>query len=274
MTRAGLSAVTCVLLFGGAALAQDVGTVASTRGVAEVVRAGAVTPAAVGMGIELGDELRTGDGQMRVLFQDESVIDLAENSHLVVDQQVFAPAENRFTSLMRLVSGKARALVGKYYKTPGASYEVETPTAVAGVRGTTFLVSYSPDTDATEVVGIRGQVAVRSVSERIGETVFVTAHEATTVQRDEAPTPPQHVNDQMFEYQVEGLQVLALGNLSNLAAAHPIGGSASVPAPERAPSAAGMAGQLGRDQLRNSGDVAGQPLTVVGSQRGSLGIPF
>jgi hypothetical protein len=32
---------------------------------------------------------------------------------------------------MRLVQGKARALVGKYYGTPGAAYEVQTPTAVA-----------------------------------------------------------------------------------------------------------------------------------------------
>ena len=101
-----------VLLLGTIAMAEDVGTVAATRGTADIGRGGARTAAAVGQTVELGDQLRTGsDGQLRVVFRDDSVIDLAENSSLVVDQQVFDPAASSFSSLMRLVSGKARAFV-------------------------------------------------------------------------------------------------------------------------------------------------------------------
>jgi hypothetical protein len=150
---------------------------------------------------------------------------------------------------------------------------------VAGVRGTSFLVAYNPDTDATEVIGIHGQVQVRSVSERVGGAVFITAQEATTVFRNLPPTAPEMMDEQHFRREVEGLEVLSLGNLgglgAGLAASHPVGAGASVAAPDRAPSAqGGKAGQLGRDQLRNAGDVAGQPLSVVGATRGSLGVPF
>jgi hypothetical protein len=191
---------------------------------------------------------------------------------------VFDPSASNFSSLMRLVSGKARALVGAYYRTTGAVYEVKTPTAVAGVRGTSFLVAYNPDTDATQVIGIHGQVQVRSVSERVGGAVFITAQEATTVFRNLPPTAPEMMDEQHFRREVEGLEVLSLGNLGGLggglAASHPIGAGSTVAAPDRAPSSPGKAGQLGRDQLRNAGDVAGQPLSVVGATRGSLGVPF
>jgi len=268
----------CVILLTGVCLsasiagAQSVGTVAATRGAADIGHAGAWTAAAVGGEVQLGDTLRTGDGQLRVVFQDDSVIDLSENSTLVVDQQVFDPSGGRFTSLMKLVSGKARALVGAYYKTPGASYEMETPTAVAGVRGTSFVVAYNPETDATEVIGIRGQIEVRGVGARVGDRVFITAHEGTLVERGGAPTAPERLDEELFDDRVEGLELLSLGNVGTLAASSPIGAGSSVPAPDQAPSDAGLVGQLGRDELRNFGDVVGQPSTVSG--RGSLGVPF
>jgi hypothetical protein len=264
-----------VLLTASAVLAEDVGTVASVRGAATVVRGGAPTPATVGMAVQLGDELQTGsDGQLRVVFRDDSVIDLSESSALVVDEQVYDPAASSYSSLMRLVAGKARALVGKYYQTPGAVYEVETPTAVAGVRGTSFLVSYDPDSDATRVVGIRGQIQVRSLAERVGEVVYITAQETTTVLRDQAPTPPEPLDERYFRHEIEGLEALSIGNIGSIGVGSPLTAAASVPAPDQAPSSSGLATQLGRDNLRNAGDVAGQPLPIAGATRGSLGVPF
>jgi len=274
MTHAHRFLFGALLLVATAATAEDVGTVASTRGAADVGRGGAWSPAAVGTAVQLGDQLRTGaDGELRIVFRDDSVIDLSPSSALTIDDQVFDPGASRFSSLMRLVQGKARALVSSYYKTSGATYEVQTPTAVAGVRGTSFLVAYNPDTDATEVVGIRGKIEVRSLAERVGGTVYVTAHETTTVGRNAAPSPPEIMDEQRFRHEVEGLQALAVGNLVGVAAARPLGGGASVAAPEKAPSGSAIVSQVGRDQMRNPGDVTGQPL-IVGNGRGSLGVPF
>jgi len=261
------------MLFASAAVAEDVGNVASIRGDAQIGRGGAFTPATVGAAVQLGDELRTGDGQMRVVFRDDSVIDLAENSNMTVDTQVFDPGSSRFTSLMRLATGKARALVSKVYGTAGASYEIQTPTAVAGVRGTSFLIAYDSSSDATSVVGIEGRIMVRSLAEVLNNEVYVTASEATSVGRGMAPTRPEPVDPDYMLHESNVLQPLAGGGAG---AAGGVAGSAAgsnVPPPDRAPSSGGLAGQVGRDELRNSGDVAGQPPAVINSGRGQLGVP-
>src|SRR5215470_14645656 len=173
MAHASRLLFAALLLVASAAAAEDIGTVAATQGAADIGRGGTWTPAAVGMTVQLGDQLRTGsDGQVRVVFRDDSVIDLSPSSALTIDDQVFDPSGGRFSSLLRLVQGKARALVSGYYKTSGATYEVQTPTAVAGVRGTSFLVAYNPDVDATDVVGIHGQIEVRNLAERVRGTVY------------------------------------------------------------------------------------------------------
>ncbi|HSP99278.1 MAG TPA: FecR family protein [Candidatus Dormibacteraeota bacterium] len=262
-----------VLLCASAAVAEDVGSVASTRGEAEIGRGGAFTPATVGATVQLGDELRTGDGQMRVVFRDDSVIDLAEKSSLTVDTQVFDPGSSRFSSLMRLAAGKARALVSQVYGTPGSSYEIQTPTAVAGVRGTTFLIAYDPTRDATDVIGIDGRIMVRSLADVLNNTVYVTASEGTSVTRGMAPTKPEPVDPDYMLHESNVLQPLAVGGAGGGGVAAGAGVKAgNVPPPDRAPSSGSLAGQTGRDEMKNAGDVAGQPPAVI-DNRGQLGVP-
>ena len=272
MMRAHHLLIGAILLLASAVRAEDVGTVAAVRGAAEIGRGGVRTAAAVGMAVQLGDELHTGDdGQLRVVFRDDSVIDLTENSSLVVDQQVFDPAASSFSSVMRLVAGRARALVGEYYRTPGAAYQVETPTAVAGVRGTSFLVVYDPDSDATEVIGIDGRIEVRSLGERAADRLRhrprgdhgVARRGADGTGADGRPALPPAVEGSRRSHSATSA---AWRRTVRCAPAPPF----------RRPTArrrVGLAGQLGRDELRNTGDVAGQPLRRRRS-RGSLGVPF
>jgi hypothetical protein len=126
----------------------------------------------------------------------------------------------------------------------------------------------------TEVIGIRGRIEVRSLAERVGDTVYITENEATTVWRDQVPTPPERLDERRFKQQIEGLDQIALGSVGTLAATSSLSGGTTVPAPDRAPSTSGQATQVGRDSLRNAGDVTGQPLSVVDSSRGGLGVPF
>lgn len=253
---------------GSAAVAQDVGTVAAAQGVAEIHRGGAAISAVVGTPVRVGDELRTGDGKLRVVFQDDSVIDVSERTTLVVNEQVFNPGGGQASSLMNLVVGKARALVSHYYGAAGTSYEVRTPTAVAGVRGTEFIITYDADREVSSVVGIDGFVQVRNLTADADEFIYIGAEETTYVRGDQKPTAPQRIEERLFRDEVEGMELLSMGSASRGAAR-----ASSVAPPERAPVNAGQVGQLGRDQLRNTGDVVGQPLGVI-SNRGSLGVPF
>jgi hypothetical protein len=254
-----------------AALAA-VGQVASVEGIVDIGRAGVFSPAETGMDVELGDELRTADGRLRVIFQDDSVLNLAENTRLVIDSQVFEPEQSRFNSVMRLLGGKVRAAVSEYYQQPGAEYEVETPTAVAGVRGTTFLVTYDEMDDVTEVLGIRGRVHVRNLDERLGEGVYVSAKEATTVVPGQDPAPPSVLDELRFRERLDALEILGRQGLGNVASGATLQTGGEVAAADRAPLATSGATTL--DDLRDASDVAGQPLGVVETTRGRLGVPF
>ena len=256
------------------ALAQDVGTVASVAGQAEVGRGGNWGTAAPGMGVQLGDQLQTKDGRMRVVFQDDSVLNLAENTTITVDDQIFQPEQGTFKSLMKLMRGKVRATVGSVYQQTGSAYEIETPTAVAGVRGTTFLVSFDADSDVTEVLGIRGRVHVRGLAERLGDGVFVTAHEITAVDSGAAASKPERLDEQMFRDRVEGLEILGLRGAGDLMAGIAVQTGAAVAAPDRAPLTAASKVTSTIDGLRDASDVTGQPIPVVQATRGSLGVPF
>jgi hypothetical protein len=57
---------------------------------------------------------------------------------------------------------------------PGSSYRVKTPTAVAGVRGTVFLVKASGN--ETDVVTIEGSVELASL--KTGETIVLNSGQA------------------------------------------------------------------------------------------------
>ena len=82
-------------------------TIASLEGSAEIGRSGTWYPAKLGLAIYLGDELRTPKpGRLRVVFQDDSVLTLGDDSHVVVDEQVFDPNQGTVRSFMRLLRGK------------------------------------------------------------------------------------------------------------------------------------------------------------------------
>lgn len=255
-----------------AAAVAAVGHIAVVEGQADLGRGGEYSAAGVGMEIELGDELRTADGRLRVVFQDDSVLNIAENTRLVVDEQVFQPEQGRFNSVMRLLGGKVRAAVSRYYQEPGAAYEVETPTAVAGVRGTTFLVTYDDSDEVTEVIGIRGRVHVRSLDERLGDGVYVSAKEATSVSPGTEPAPPSLLDEMFFRERLDAFEIIGRQGLGNVASGAAVQGGGEVAPADRAPLTGSQVTTL--DDLRDASDVLGQPLPVVETTRGRLGVPF
>src|SRR5262249_10645163 len=220
---------------------QEVGTVAGLEGSAEIGRGGTWTAAAIGGPVQNGDELRTGTpGKLRIVFQDDSVLTLSNDSHVTVDKQLFDPSAGKIQSLMRLIRGKVSAVVSEYYQRPHANYQIQTGTAVAGVRGTEFAVKYDPSTQVTEVVGIHGRVEVHSVLDLVRQGNFVTAGELTSVSRGSYPTPAIHLNERNFQQYIEGLDFVGKGIPESLSA-HTMVAGATVAAPERAPAGAGTA---------------------------------
>lgn len=279
------------------ALAQEIGTIAQLEGSAEIGRSGGWTPAAIGAAIFKGDTVRTRrPGRLAMVFQDDSVVTIGDESELVVDDQVFERDGGLAQSVFRLLRGRIRALVSEYYERPGTEFRIETVTAVIGVRGTEFVIVFDPVAAVTDTVGLSGRAEVHSVLDRVGHAVFITAREATTVTRGQYPTPARRLDDETFRQYVQGLEFVGNGKLESLAAVQPLLTGSGVPAPDRlanlpappmpiaqtgaigyAPSAPGETPQ-DVSNSHNAGGVAQQPPSVIeathGLSEGLVGIHF
>lgn len=239
--RRGLAAavlLAALALATAARAAEPVGTVAELEGRAEVQRAGESTwgPLAVGDGILLGDQVRTlPDGRVRLVLREDSALTLAPSSQLAITEQVLAPAT---VSRFQLLLGTIKAAVTERYAEPQARFEVETPTAIAGVRGTSFIAEYDARADETLVVGLESITRVRGRDDTAGE-VDVGPGQATRVRRGSRPVRPMTLPESRLRG-LRGATQLAPGagvrqRVNRLDARRPQrGGQRAFPAEERA----------------------------------------
>src|SRR5262249_38393715 len=168
---------------------ERVGTVDAVEGQAEVLRAGSWIPLAAGDPVLLGDQLRTrADAKLRVVLREDSVLTLAPGSQLEVTEQLVAPAT---VSRFQLLLGTIKAAVTQRYAEPRARFEVGTPTAIAGVRGTSCLAAYDPAQEETLVVGLTEVTRVRALVDQPGVAeVDLGPGLATRVRRGSRPLAP------------------------------------------------------------------------------------
>ncbi|MFQ5667020.1 MAG: FecR domain-containing protein [Candidatus Binatia bacterium] len=201
---------------------SEAGTVAAVVGTLQVRRARIWQNASIGVPVFPGDRLRTGpNDQAKIVFRDDSVLDLAPATVLTVDTQVFDPASHRFASLLRVAKGKIRCWVSEYYRHPRARYEVETPTAIARVGGTEFVVLHDSTAGFTDIVGVDGTVEVVGKLAVLGGAVRVGPRAFTRVERGRFPTGAEHLNDARFRRYLSGLEIVGTGGRDGLDVQHP-----------------------------------------------------
>ena len=102
------------------------------------------------------------NSRAKIIMKDKNVIFLDEYG------RVDMPAEGRKLkggSLFGLVYGKVRGIV---VKSKFETSSVTTPGAVMGIRGTDFLIKYSPYLAKTEVSVLRGEVALKKKEIPVG----------------------------------------------------------------------------------------------------------
>jgi len=143
------------------ALAEPVCEVIAVKGEASA----AAQPLTLGQKLDVGTEVHTGIGRVRLRFVDGSTLVVADHSVLRVARFDVAAGKPRDASLELDVG-----LIGQQVaKQPGGSWEVRTPTAVTAVRGTEFMVEVGDDL-ATAVNVQSGEVKVEAVQSSAGGT--------------------------------------------------------------------------------------------------------
>jgi hypothetical protein len=125
--------------------------------------------------------------KVKLVLVDDTVLTLGPASSLRLTEYVYTPHAQVQKSVLEMVAGIFRVVVQKIL--PHGLFEVHTHNAVAAIRGTDWMAHVQPD--ATAVVVLEGQVAVRHARPDIGGTVILTAGAGTDVRGNAAPTPPK-----------------------------------------------------------------------------------
>ncbi|MCS7202165.1 MAG: FecR family protein [Dictyoglomus sp.] len=126
-------------------LERRTAVITSLKGSVYVKRAGSeiFTPAKLNMALSPGDRIWVQANSYAVLaFSDKSTLRLSSNTQLDIVE--LSKEEDKEKSIFKLWIGKIWATVERILK-PGERVEIQTPTAVAGVRGTSWVMDVLED---------------------------------------------------------------------------------------------------------------------------------
>ncbi|MEO5668954.1 MAG: FecR domain-containing protein [Bdellovibrionota bacterium] len=160
-----------VILSGGALSAsawasEKVAEVINIRGQVEVLsKSGQLRVLSKGSELHEMETVVTGqDGRAKILFiEGKNEVVVGTQSRLQI--QIAGVSEAKPGTSLFLESGEVRSSVNRKYSGEGKDvFEVHTPNAVAGVRGTIFHVGYDVRQNSTVVATLRGLVAVHAGS--------------------------------------------------------------------------------------------------------------
>ena len=140
----------------------------------------------------MNDTIVTARAKAKLTFEDNTTVNITEQSKLVIDDFVYDPKKGSGKVAMKVVLGTARYASGQIAKTNPQNVNVQTPTATVAVRGTDFsmtvdelgrsLVVLLPSCDDRGCV--TGAIVVKNDA---GEVTLDQAYQATVVASLSAP---------------------------------------------------------------------------------------
>jgi hypothetical protein len=194
-------AILAALLVPAHAFATAIGTITGIEGSVDLTRAGDVKaePVTIGQPVSIGDIVRTKtNSKAEITFVDKSVLRLAPKTRIKIEEYLMK-GEERDSGVIKLFRGKARAIVSRREgEAQAGKFQVHTPTAIIGVRGTDFFVYYL--IDFSGVIVKSGLVDVTN-PQFPDKTELAKAGLSMIIKKDE---PPQE--GEVGEGEMEGLE--------------------------------------------------------------------
>ncbi len=174
-----------------------VGKVSSTEGRADVLKVGtkALTPVKTGTTVDIGDIFRVkSDGKVEITFFDGGIIRIGPASRVEIKD--YSSDSTKTNNVIRLATGHVQVITGKTFIqkvsqfTEGNKFEVHTPNATAGVRGSNMVVSFIRS--VTTTLFIDGKGYQYNPADPSGTRVTIVKGEISFVHAPLAPpTPPR-----------------------------------------------------------------------------------
>jgi hypothetical protein len=186
--------ISAALAATGTAAAAPAGRVDFAVGGVTVTGAdGRSRPAAKGLELQSGDRVVTGSGRAQIRFTDGAYVSLQPNSDFSIrEYQYEGKTDGTEKGVFGLLRGALRTVTGAIGRVNRGAYQIQTPTATIGIRGTGGLIQILPD-GATLVTGNSG---VWSLTNRAG-SVDVPAGKAAKAGPNQAVPPVEAVEGPM-----------------------------------------------------------------------------
>lgn len=168
-------------LIPGLSLAADAGRASKVQGEANLLRNTAQIQVMTGSTIQSGDEIRTGyPAQVMVDMADGSKLALPHDTNFKVDK--FAQSSSGGSAIFTLIKGAFRTVSGLIGKGSGDDYQMNTPVATMGIRGTDYSAVMKIDGGKRHPDGLYAKVAKGLINVKndagatdvaAGQTVYV-----------------------------------------------------------------------------------------------------
>ncbi len=177
-----------------------------------------------GTGVEMNDAIKTSQGKVGITFEDDTKLQVNENSKLVIDDFVYDPKSKAGKLGAKVALGTVRYASGQIAKNSPQNVALNTPSATVAVRGTDFtatvdelgestiilLPSCPNDRPTRTVKDIESNCKTGSieVSNEVGTVILNQPFQVTKVQsRTQAPTPPKVLN--LSEMAISNLLIIS-----------------------------------------------------------------
>lgn len=119
-----------------------IGTVTETAATpASIKRQSSTLTGSKGTGVEMNDLIQTTQGKAGITFNDDTKVQVNENSKLVIDEFVYDPKAKGGKLGVKVALGTVRYASGQIAKNNPQNVAVNTPTATIAVRGTDFTMT-------------------------------------------------------------------------------------------------------------------------------------
>ncbi len=196
-----------ILLLPTVVMARDgIASIRRVAGVVEILAKGRIPAIAAlpGARLNVGDFVRTkSGGYAELLYDDGTILKIAQRSRVDIGLGPGGQGEGQ----ARLVRGKVEAVVTPAGTAAGAGakarrFEIHTPNAVAGVRGTDFIVTY--ERLVTGILVKKGNVFTYNQLNP-DKVVILTPATLTSVTAGSPPLPPRPVSAGEVERMERGL---------------------------------------------------------------------
>ena len=178
-----LTMIGVVMLAGAAAAQAPTATIAYLEGAVTVALQGQTpVPATMDLVLSQGDHLQTGAGATVVLvLSDESELQLGENSSVQLSELLLNVQTGARQSRLKLWWGSVKSWLAPGHQTPGSTFEVQTPNALAGVKFSQPIseFSYDPTTQKTTITAYQFDILVTNLLS--GATFLLTQGHSAVV---------------------------------------------------------------------------------------------